>query len=736
MEQQINSTDITGRLQPNYENYVLYVDDLSIEYTLGTTRIFAVNHVTFGIRTNESIGIVGESGCGKSTLAMAIAHILPPNARVTSGKVYFKGQVVVSTEMGASYSIRYDKKERKIENQLSIVRWKGISVIFQGALDSLNPVHKVGTQLSDIFIYRESMNKEDAEARSRQLLAAVGLDDWVYDLYPHQLSGGMKQRVVIAMAISLNPALIIADEPTTSLDVITQYRIMEELLRLRKAFGVALVSISHDIALISRLSDRLMVMYAGILVEKLPSNSFDVAQHPYTHLLVNSIPKLEEDIAEVQPIRGSPPRLISPIVGCPFFERCDYAIMSCRDESAAVFRQTQPYHEVACAVLPEFPSVDLQAQKHRKREVSGGNISDQTVVLEASNLTRIFEKRTGIREIATGGSNKIVAVSKVDLTVRSGETVALVGETGSGKTTLSRMLGLLDVPTDGRVKIMGEPINLKKKKEIAAFRKIVQTIFQDPFQSINPRFPISSTVAEPLTVNKRKSATQTGSKSERFPQQGFGSVLSHAENREAMVVKALQEVELTPPEDYVEKYPHQLSGGQRQRVSIARGLIVDPKILIADEPISMLDVSLRAGILNLLRKLKHDFGISVLYITHDVASARYLSDRIYVMYKGEIVETAETEELIRKSAHPYTIALLLASIGIEGSISEKLGERIFSQSETTDNRGCLFAPRCQFAKDICSTEKPELLQISQSHSSRCHFAQDIQEMALTEIKAK
>ena len=736
MEEQINKPEAIGRLQHNYEDYVLYVDDLSIEYTLGKTRIFAVSHVTFGIRTNESLGIVGESGCGKSTLAMAIAHILPPNARVTSGRVYFKGKVVVSPEMGASYSIRYDRKERKIENQLSIVRWKGISVIFQGALDSLNPVHKVGTQLSDIFIYRESMHPEEAEARSRQLLAAVGLEDWVYDLYPHQLSGGMKQRVVIAMAISLNPALIIADEPTTSLDVITQYRIMEELLRLRKTFGVALVSISHDIALISRLSDRLMVMYAGILVEKLPSNSFDVAQHPYTHLLVNSIPNLEEDIAEVQPIRGSPPRLISPIVGCPFFERCDYAVMSCRDESAAVLRQTQPFHEVACSVLPIFASASVKAQKFRKRGAVENNVSDQAIVLEASGLTRIFEKRTGIREIATGESNKITAVSRVDLTVRSGETVALVGETGSGKTTLSRMLGLLDVPTNGLVKIMGEPINLKKRKEIAAFRKIVQTIFQDPFQSINPRFPIASTVAEPLSVNRRTTSDKSSSMNHRFQQHGFGSVLSQAENREAMVLKALQEVELTPPEDYVEKYPHQLSGGQRQRVSIARGLIVDPKILIADEPISMLDVSLRAGILNLLRKLKQDFGISVLYITHDVASARYLSDRIYVMYKGEIVETGETEDLIKKSAHPYTIALLLASIGIEGSISEKLGERIFSQSESTDNSGCLFAPRCQFAKDICSAEKPELLQVSQLHYSRCHFAQDIQGMGLTEIKAK
>lgn len=735
MEQQEKIISTYDRIEPDYGDYILYVDDLSIEYTLGPTRIYAVNHVTFGIKKNESIGIVGESGCGKSTLAMAIAHILPPNAKVTSGKVYFKGQEVVSTDMGASYSIRYDKKERKIESQLNIVRWKGISVIFQGALDSLNPVHKVGTQLSDIFIYRESMSPEEAEKRSKALLSAVGLEEWVYDIYPHQLSGGMKQRVVIAMAISLNPALIIADEPTTSLDVITQYRIMEELLRLRQEYGVAMVSISHDIALISRLSGRLMVMYAGIIVEKLPSNSFDIAQHPYTHLLVNSIPKLEEDIAEVKPIRGAPPRLTSQIVGCPFYERCDYAVPACTESDAAVLVTTQPNHEVACLVLPVFAQSTVPPRDmHGNKVIAKSNTSSHDVVLEASGLTKIFEKKTGIREVGSGKSNKIIAVNKVDLTVRGGETVALVGETGSGKTTLSRLLGMLEIPTAGKVNIMGKTVNIRKKKQVAPIRKIVQTIFQDPFQSINPRFPIFTTVAEPLNINKSSVTLQHGSEVQPGQFRGFRSVIDEAENKQAMVLRALNEVELTPAEDYLEKYPHQLSGGQRQRVSIARALIMDPKILIADEPISMLDVSLRAGVLNLLRKLKQNFGISVLYITHDVASARYLSDRIYVMYKGEIVESGETEELIRKSAHPYTIALLLASIGIEGSISRKLGERIFSQGDISGDQGCLFAPRCQFAKEICSAEKPELKEISVSHASRCHFAGEVQDMRLTEIR--
>ncbi len=713
-----------------YEEYVLYVDDLSIEYTIGSARIYAVSHVTFGVRENESIGVVGESGCGKSTLAMAIAHILPPNAKVTSGRILFKGQVIVDSKMGASYSIRYNAKERKIEDQLKVIRWKGISMVFQGALDSLNPVHTVGTQISDIFIYKEGLQKEEAEKRSIRLLGVVGLEDWVYSVYPHQLSGGMKQRVIIAMAISLTPSLVIADEPTTSLDVITQYRIIEELSKLRKSNGVALLNISHDMPLISRLSDRLMVMYAGIMVEKLPSNDFLAGKHPYTHLLVNSIPRLEEDISEILPIKGAPPRLRDPISGCPFYDRCNFGVDKCREEGATDLVEISKNHYVACVVLPIFGGEVKDEEKTEEVIAKTGAIP--TPVLEAVNLSKVFQKKSGLREISKSGSNEIVAVDAVDLNVSEREIVALVGETGSGKTTLSRLLGLLEYPTSGEVRLNGSVVVMKERSRIKGLRKVVQTIFQDPFQSVNPRFSVYDAVAEPLSTNKSIAGT------EDVRGEGSEEEMKSSEERSAqrirddLVKTALDSAELVPFEDFKDKYPHQLSGGQRQRLCIARGLILNPKILIADEPISMLDVSLRAGVLNLLKKLRKEKGISILYITHDIASARYLSDRIYVMYRGEIVESGNTEDLIKKSSHPYTIVLMLASIGVEGSIYEELGEKIFVQSEETKVNGCKFSDRCQFVKEVCTAKRPELTEVDSNHFARCHFAREIRDLKLTE----
>jgi peptide/nickel transport system ATP-binding protein len=692
----------------NYENYTLYIENLSIEYTIGTVRVYALSNFTLGIKENESIGIVGESGCGKSTLAMAIAHILPPNAKVTSGRIYFKGQVIVDAEMGASFTLRHNSKDRKIEEKLKMVRWKGISVIFQGALDSLNPLHKVGTQLSDIFVYRESLSKEEATARSKVLLASVGLDDYVYEMYPHQLSGGMKQRVVIAMAVSLRPALIIADEPTTSLDVITQYRIIEELMKLKTQYKVSLINISHDVSLISRLSDRLIVMYAGRMVEKLPSNSFKPARHPYTHMLVNSIPRLEGEISEIFPIRGAPPTLVERIIGCPFFDRCDYGSSPCKDPDAVEMRSISSDHEVACVVLPVFAKAEHQMEAKTRGNVG---ISSAEKVIEAVDLTKEFQKKSGIMEKTEVGDNTIKAVDHVNIYVAKGEIVGLVGETGSGKTTLSRLLGLLETPTKGEIIIRGNPANSLGKTATREFRQTVQTIFQDPFQSINPRFSIYDVISEPLKINPH---------------------LMKEESAEDKVRKSMEEAELTPTEVYINKYPHQISGGQKQRVSIARGLILNPEIIIADEPISMLDVSLRAGILNLLSKLRSEFNISILYITHDIASARHLSDRIYVMYRGQIVESGTSEEVIRRSSHPYTISLVLASIGIQGEIKQKLGEKIFNQGENINPKSCKFEPRCPFAEDICSETDPELKEISQGHFVRCHFAQSVANRKLTE----
>lgn len=690
-------------LETDYDDYVLYVDNLSVEYTVSGKRVYALSNITFGVKENESIGIVGESGCGKSTLALAISHILPQNSMITSGKVIYKGQTIVDSERGGTYSLRYNAKERKIEEELKIVRWKGISIVFQGALDSLNPLFTVGQQISDIFIYKDKASKEEASGKAAELLNAVGLDQWVLDAFPHQLSGGMKQRVIIAMAIALKPSLVIADEPTTSLDVITQYRIIEELKKLKDTYRLSIISISHDVGMVSHLSDKLMVMYAGRVIEKIPGSSFDASQHPYTYMLIESIPKITEDVSEVLPIRGAPPILTKKIHGCPFYERCDFHADSCLEDEVIELKPVSGEHEVACTLLP------LRAGKPEKPMIGGSGVKGSSIfagfpIVETKGITKVFQKKTGIREMGKKKAEFVTAVDSVNLVVNEGESVALVGETGSGKTTLSRLLGLLEAPSEGKLEIAGKEIDFKDKKQIAELRRTIQTIFQDPFQSINPRFSVRNVLLEPLVVNKLSGKGQ---------------------KTEEILRKAMKEAELSPYEDYIDKYPHQLSGGQRQRVSIARSLVLNPKILVADEPISMLDVSLRAGVLNLLRNLRKDYGVTLFYITHDIASAKYISDRIYVLYKGQVVESGTSEEIIRSGAHPYTIALVISSMGIEGKISDTLGEKIFEQTEDVNLPKCKFAPRCPFAQQVCFDEAPGYVEVKSGHSVKCHFASQI-----------
>ncbi|OWP56336.1 MAG: hypothetical protein B2I17_06375 [Thermoplasmatales archaeon B_DKE] len=688
--------------EEKFSDYVLYVENLSVVYTLKGKSVYALTDVTFGIRESEAIGIVGESGCGKSTLAMAISHILSQNTKVTSGRIYYRGKVIVDMESGASFTLRENSKSRKVEQKLKVIRWNGISIIFQGALDSLNPLLRIGEQISDIFVYKAGMTRDQAKERSRELLAGVGLDLWIMDAFPHQLSGGMKQRVIIAMAIALKPSLIIADEPTTSLDVITQYRIVEEINRLRSVFKLSIINISHDISLISHISDRIMIMYAGRIIEKLPSNNFGGSRHPYTHMLVESLPKLDREVSVISPIRGAPPSLVRIIQGCPFYERCDYHQDRCMEVGASDLKVIDTDHEAACVVLPAMEGMGRIVEG--PAYINSENMPSNAEVITIENVSKIFTKKAGIREISTSKKSEIVALDNVSLTVHQGETVALVGETGSGKTTLSRILGLLETPSSGTIKIMGDPVDFHDGKQLKRLRTTVQTIFQDPFQSINPRFSVRKAISEPLIINKL------------YPdQKEFTDVIT----------SALIDAELTPVEDYMEKYPHELSGGQRQRVSIARALVTKPKILIADEPISMLDVSLRAGILNFMNKIVTSMGLTLFYITHDIASARYVSKKIYVLYRGTIVEGGSTEDLIRYSAHPYTIALVLSSMGLSGLASETLGEKIFEATEQDQYPKCKFAPRCPLAVEKCFTQEPDALDLGGNHYVKCHFAGDI-----------
>ncbi len=687
--------------------YVLYLDDLSVSYTLKGAEIRAVTNVTLGVREHESVGIVGESGCGKSTLAMAIAHILPQNSRITGGRIYYKGNVIADSGTGASYSFRMNRRERALEEKLNSIRWFGISIVFQGAINSLNPLFTVGEQMSDIFYYRLSDDREVARQKSRKLLSIVGLESWVMDAFPHQLSGGMKQRVIIAMAIALKPALIIADEPTTSLDVITQYKIVEELEKLRNEYNLSIINISHDISLVSHLSDRIQVMYAGRIIEALPESRFANVQHPYTRALIDSMPSLTEDVTNIESIPGAPPSLMGEIAGCAFAPRCAFARLECSSSSTELDSIVGKDHYVRCNVLPFRSGAAARKTTGQAADATTINSSDERKhLLSASGIRRVFKSKQGIRIglKSTAASMDIVAANDISLELREGDTVGLVGETGSGKTTFSRIVGLLDEPTSGKLELMGAEINFSDRKSLTSFRPVVQTIFQDPFQSLNPRHSVQKLVAEPLEIHSPE--------------------MTDDERRHA-VERMLVTVGLTPSSDYINKFPHQLSGGQRQRVAIARNLILNPKLVVADEPISMLDVSLRAGVLNLLRKMKEMSNMSMLYITHDIASARYISDRIMVIYKGQIVEEGTSDEVTQTPVHPYSVALVLASIGMEGNLSESLGENIFSESPAKAENMCKFAPRCPLARDICLSSMPDPVEFSPGRKARCHFAGEI-----------
>lgn len=693
--------------EENKEDYVLYVEDFSLNYTVSGKKVRALKNVSFALKEHESIGIVGESGCGKSTLAMAITHVLPTNTEITGGRVYFKGKVIADSDTGASFSLRPSRKQTKIEKSLTTMRWSGISIVFQGALDSLNPLLTVRTQLTDIFVYKKRMSKEEANTESLELLKTMGLEEWVLDAYPHQLSGGMKQRVIIAMAMTLHPSLIIADEPTTSLDVITEYRIIEELQKLREKYRISIISISHDISLVSHLSDRIMVMYAGKLVEKIPGNRFDGVQHPYTAMLLGSMPSLVNTSRKVLSIRGAPPSLMGEIQGCSFYERCNFAHELCREDGADKERVLDGGRIVRCCVLPLTVEKPQQTRDQEWGKISSENVFTGDPILTVKELRKTFAKRTGLKGrklLNSSSEGEIVAVDNVDLTLFRGESVGLVGETGSGKTTISRIIGLLDTPTSGTINIEGEDIKFKDPRKMTKYRTQIQTIFQDPFQSINPRHNVFKIVSEPLIVN---------------------NVTRDINELTEKVKETLKTVGLTPSEDYVNKYPHQMSGGQRQRVAIARSLVLEPEIVIADEPISMLDVSLRAGILNLLNEMQKGRQLTLFYITHDIASARYVSNRIIVMYKGQIVEQGNSEDVIKTPSHPYTIALVLASIGVEGDLGNVLGNRIFAELATEGEDSCKFAPRCPIAKNRCRTEAPPLIEVSQGHYSRCHFGGDV-----------
>lgn len=661
---------------------LLAVDDLAIHYQTGAGPVQAVDGVSFALRPGEALGLVGESGCGKTTAAKAMLRLLPPNGEVPRGRIDFAGRDLLGLDPEA----------------MRRVRWNEIAWISQAAMNALDPVYTVGDQILEAMSAHRKINKREAWTHAEELFRAVGIDPGRLSAYPHEMSGGMKQRAVIAMALALDPQLIVADEPTTALDVVTQAQILSRLSKLRRERGLALMFITHDISVVVQTCDRVAVMYGGQIMETGPVREvFARPFHPYTMGLTNAFPTLEGAQRELISIPGSPPNLLDPPPGCRFAERCPFATERCRSETPALATVGEE-RRAACHYPDQAEEFRRRAASNATWQIVGERLGEEvqgagslerrmseTPILEVAGLKKHFPVEQGFLDGLRGRhkDRKVHAVDDIDFELREGEILGLAGESGSGKTTTGEMLVRLQDVTAGEIRFDGENIAALKGKALKAFRRSAQMIFQDPYQTLNPRFTIYDIVAEPLIIHR----------------------LAEGEVLQQRVVECLERAGLKPASAYEQRFPHELSGGQRQRVAIARGIVLEPRFMVADEPVSMLDVSIRAGVLNLMRRFRNELGISFVYVSHDLPTIRYVADRTAIMYLGEIVEIGPTDTLIRERKHPYTQLLLDASPEPDPAVVkpplESAGE---IPSAVEPPNGCHFHTRCPKAMAHCGWE--------------------------------
>ncbi len=649
---------------------VLQVHDLHTHFLTESAVVKAVNGVSFSLKPGERVAIVGESGSGKSAMAMSLIQLLAYPGKVVSGEVIIGGRDLTKLS----------------EAELNGIRGSEVGTIFQDPMSSLDPVMRVSEQMIQPVMRHLGRTRKEARDIAVGWLDRVGIPDAGarIDAFPFEMSGGMRQRVMIAMALSCNPRLIIADEPTTALDVTIQAQIVELLKNLTAETGAAMLFITHDLGLVARFANKVGVMYAGKIVEfGSAADVFARPRHPYTQSLLRTIPNAAGAERErLLQIPGFPPDMRNPPVGCAFRERCAAAQDRCAGSTPDLtYRGVE--HSAACFLpngLDDSPAPPKPVMRAARLSNEPGPVPQQDV-LEMHNLRKHFP---GKATFPWSKPKTVRAVNGVNLRMRKGETLGIVGESGCGKSTLARLLLGLDEPTTGEIFIAG----------------IAQMVFQDPYSSFNPKMTIFNIIEEPLIV------TGAGTRAER------------AEKVRALIKQVGLE------ESYLDRYPNQLSGGQRQRVGVARALALNPSVVVADEPTSALDVSVRAQIINLLCDLKDDLGISFIFISHDLLTVRYISDRIAVMYLGEVVEYGPAEDVFRSPAHPYTRALIDAIPTPDPAIEAKRSIKIISgelPSPLNIPTGCSFASRCFKVTDRCREEKPVLVAHSQKRDAACHF---------------
>jgi len=670
---------------------VLDIRDLSTHIKLTSSLVQAVGNVDLHIDAGETLGLVGESGCGKSMTGLSVMGLLPPGGSIAGGSVKLDGRELVG--------LRQDDLRR--------IRGNEIGMIFQDPLTSLDPTKTIGYQVAEPVRLHRHASKAAALSRAVEMLSLVGLPRprERMDDYPHQLSGGMRQRVMIAMALACEPKLLIADEPTTALDVTIQAQILTLLRDLKDRLGMAMLLITHDMGVIAGHADRVSVMYAGRVVETTDAGTlFHQMRHPYTQALLASIPRLGQDASEpLHAIGGLPPDLAHPPPGCRFAPRCPRATGKCRTDEPPLTGQTT-IHLASCW-HPVFPPGDDPPVTPRL----GGNLFPQTpsAPLPGGDPRELLELRSLVKEYpVTSGAvlqrrvAAVHAVSDVSFTVPAGTTFGLVGESGCGKTTVGKMIVALEQPDSGSVLLAGQDTSKLRGAELRRTRRDLQLMFQDPHASLDPRMRVGSIIAEPLAVQR----------------------IGSRQARKDRVFELLAEVGL--PRDSVERYPHEFSGGQRQRISLARALTLNPRLIVADEPVSALDVSIRAQVLNLMKRLQASHGLTYVVISHDLAVVRYMADRIGVMYLGKLVELGSGADIYSRAAHPYTAGLMAAiPVPEPGVEREKTGAAVAGELPSAVNppSGCRFRTRCQFAQEVCAAEEPPLRSFGPGHVAACHF---------------
>jgi peptide/nickel transport system ATP-binding protein len=664
---------------------LLEIEGLRTEIRRRKDRVHPVDGVSLTVSQGETVGLVGESGCGKTMTAMSVMQLLPPGGHIAAGAIRLRGTDLVP--LGPA--------------QMREVRGKDIAMVFQDPMTSLNPTMTIGKQISGPVRQHLGFSRAAAMKRAEEVLGMVGMPRPAERLedYPHQLSGGLRQRVMIAMALACEPKLLIADEPTTALDVTIQAQILELLDELKSRLNMGMLLVTHDMGVIAGRADRVLVMYAGRIAEAADTDAlFAGPRHPYTEALLNSVPKLDQDRSQgLYSIPGRPPDLTDLPAGCRFAARCRYAEQDCHVQDP-VLGGPDPAHRYACfhprpATPGEGDAAATVAAGARRVAPS----ADDAPLLELAGVHKEFPVHAGIlqRKVAS-----VKAVSGVSFAVAPGETFGLVGESGCGKTTIGRLVATLERADEGTIRLAGEELGSLSGNRLRRARRDVQLMFQDAYASLDPRMPVGASIAEPLTI------------------QHVGT----RESRAATVRELLDKVGL--PHTATGRYPHEFSGGQRQRIGLARALALSPRLIVADEPVSALDVSIQSQVLNLMKGLQADLGLTYIVISHDLSVVRYLADRIGVMYLGKLVEIGPSSALYASPAHPYTAGLLEA-IPVPDPARERAKESAAIPGELPSAlnppTGCRFRTRCPRAQDLCANEEPPLREFGTGQLAACHF---------------